>query len=236
MALQAAREKVSPAWRGDRAPREPSGESVLRALCALLGIGSVVPLLAWGFGWGSFQLWFWGVALPSQLLLLVIGLRLREERYPRLHTALRAGVVGGVIGTLGYDLVRVPFEAGGMRVFLPIDSYGILIAAERTSTPLTGFLGWAYHFSNGIGFGVSYACVALGRRWVWALPWAIFLETAFIVTPLGQLYGIQGQWAPIAVAYGGHIAYGVPLGVIVATAGRPETRLKIPVPITWVFA
>jgi hypothetical protein len=216
--------------------RRAGSEWLVRGLCALCGMGSVAPLLAWGFGWGSFQAWFWGVAVPSQMALLVVGLTAREAHWPRLHTALRAGVIGGIVGTFGYDLFRIPFEAAGLRVFLPIDSYGILLVGERTSTPLTVFLGWAYHFSNGIGFGVTYACIALGRRWLWALLWAMLLESAFILTPLGHLYGIQGKWVLIAIAYGGHLAYGAPLGKIVETAGDHTVRLKVPVPASWAFA
>ena len=74
------------------------------------------------------------------------------------------------MGTIGYDLFRLPFVASGLRVLAPIDSYGVLLLDAHTSSPLSGFAGWVYHFSNGIGFGIAYAAVALGRRrWYWAV-------------------------------------------------------------------
>lgn len=233
MRLEGAAQAGRPLTASSEPATPRRGEWPLRGLCAACGLGSVLPLLVWAFGGGSFQSWTIALALPSQLALLVSAVVATNRRYPALHTALRAGVVGGIVGTVGYDLVRAPFEAAGLRVFLPIDSYGILMLGERTSTPITDLLGWVYHFTNGIGFGITYACLALGRRWVWALPWALFLETAFIVTPLGGFYSIRGQWLAIAVAYGGHLAYGMPLGVVVEQAGKASARVKVPVPASW---
>lgn len=217
---QARTRQAEPVGAKADAPRDRT-ELVLTATCALLGLLSVAALLAWVFRLGSFRTWFLAVSAPAMVLLAGVGGVLgRTDRYPRLRSALVTGVIGGVVGTLGYDLVRVPLVAFGMRLFAPIDSYGVLIAGADSSSNLTGFLGWSYHFANGIGFGIFYAALALGRRWWWALPWAMLLETATVVTPYADIYQLSGEWNLIAIAYGAHVAYGVPLGKIVERGGH----------------
>lgn len=192
---------------------------------AALGLGPVVPLLAWVYGLGSFAVWFWAVGGPALVVLALLGWvasrprpRRAERASPgpsspdRLHTILVAGTIGGLLGTVGYDLFRVPFAAAGLRVLAPIDSYGVLLLDARTSSPLSGFAGWGYHFSNGIGFGIAYAAVALGRRWWWGIGWGLVLETATLVTPFADAYGLRGQYGMIAVAYAAHVPYGLAVG------------------------
>lgn len=115
----------------------------------------------------------------------------------------------------------------------PIDSFGVLLLGADSSNPWTGLAGWAYHFSNGIGFGVAYGIFALGRRWHWGVVWGLILETATILTPFASTYRIKGQWGLIAIAYLGHIAYGYPLGKIVQRAGSVLPRAATPLPISW---
>ena len=130
----------------------------------------------------------------------------------RLQTALVAGTIGGLIGTAGYDLFRVPFMVAGYRLLAPIDSYGVLLLGAPSSSALTGLAGWAFHFSNGVGFGIAYAVIALGRRWWWGVLWAMVLETATVLTPFVDTYALRGKWGLIAIAYAAHVFYGVPLG------------------------
>jgi hypothetical protein len=188
----------------------------ISVVCIVLGLLPVASLLAWSLDLGSFHLWFAFVSGPALVILAVIGWIL-GGRNPtsRIRVAIVAGTVGGLIGTIGYDLFRIPFAALGLRLFAPIESYGVLLLDKASSTPLTDAAGWAYHFGNGIGFGIAFAVVALGRPWWWALIWAMVLETATIVTPFASTYGIAGQWGLITIAYAAHIAYGAPLGVIV---------------------
>jgi hypothetical protein len=178
------------------------------------GLCSVVPLLAWVYGLGSFAAWFWRLAAPAALLLGLVAWRVSRpggDRYG-LRAVLVAGTVGGILGTVGYDLFRIPFVASGLRVLAPIDSYGVLLLDAPTSSPLSGFAGWAYHFSNGIGFGIAYAAVALGRRRWWGVGWAMVLETASVVTPFADSYNLRGKYGLIAIAYAAHIPYGLAIG------------------------
>lgn len=59
-----------------------------------------------------------------------------------------------LLGPIGYDVFRVPFEVlGGLRLLAPIDSDGVLLLdAARRPRPRV-WPGWSFHFANGIGFG-----------------------------------------------------------------------------------
>ncbi|MDT5354251.1 MAG: hypothetical protein QOJ56_2783 [Mycobacterium sp.] len=190
------------------------------ALCAALGLLPVSPVLAWSFGLGSFQVWFWSVTVPSLAVLAAVGVATaRSPAWHDLHTALVVGAVGGLLGTFAYDLFRIPFLLGGYRLFAPIDSYGVLILGADSSGPWTGLAGWMFHFANGIGFGITYAVIAAGRRWQWALLWGLAIETLAVASPFADMYALRGP-VLLVIAYGGHLAYGAVLGKV---AARPET-------------
>ncbi|MGA5821763.1 hypothetical protein ACPC54_28330 [Kitasatospora sp. NPDC094028] len=208
-----------------RAPAGPGGRGV-GALCALLGLLPVTPLLAWAYGPAPFAVWFWSVTVPGLALLAAIGVwSARRTHLARVHRALVVGTVGGLIGTFGYDLFRVPFALAGVRLFAPVDTYGVLALGTASSSPRTGLLGWAFHFSNGIGFGIAYAVLASGRRWQWALVWGLMIETLAVASPVAGVYDLRGAGL-ISIAYAGHLAYGAPLGLLVADPERTVRRLR----------
>lgn len=195
------------------------------AMCAVLGLLPVAPLLGWAYGLGPFWLWFLSVTVPSLVLLVACGLATAQStRYRRLHTSLVIGALGGLLGTFAYDLVRIPFLPFGYRLLAPIDSYGVLTLGAESSSPWSGVLGWMFHFANGIGFGVTYAVVAAGRRWQWAMLWGMAIETLNVASPVAGLYALRGP-ALLAIAYGGHLAYGVVLGKLVADPERTLQRM-----------
>jgi hypothetical protein len=179
----------------------------------LLAGGSISALLADLYGIAPMHLVFLLAALPSMAALLVVGASGRVN--PQLRQRIRVGAIAGAVGTLGYDLARVPFALLGQRVFAPIDSYGLLIADASASSGLTAALGWLYHLSNGVTFGIAYAAVAARRGWGWGVAWGLLLETVAIASPFADRYGLAGQAGPITVAYLGHIFYGLPLGWLV---------------------
>jgi hypothetical protein len=113
----------------------------------------------------------------------------------------------------------MPFLAFGLRLFAPISSYGLLMTNSPHSSAMTEFLGWTYNFENGIGFGIAYAILAMGRRWLWAVPFALILETSTVVTPYADMYNLRGQYTLIAIAYLGHVFYAYGLGTVVRWAG-----------------
>jgi hypothetical protein len=201
-----------------------------RAAVALCGLLSVSSLLAWVYDLGSFSTWFVACSVPSTLALAAVGWVVRDKAgYEVLRLGMVAGATGGLVGTLGYDLFRVPFVAAGYRLLAPIDSYGVLALNATHSSPVTGLAGWGYHFANGIGFGIAYGVVARGRHWGWAVLWAMVLETASVVTPFSSAYGLRGHWDVIALAYAAHLFYGIPLGLLVQRSTRWNARSPLPV-------
>lgn len=199
-------------------------------------MGSVSCLLAWVYGLGTFALWFLALSLPAMVALAALGLLTRTRGSDGLRIALVAGTVGGLVGTLGYDVFRIPFVFGGLRLFAPIDSYGVLLLGADGSSSWSDFAGWAYHFSNGICFGITYACLALGRRWPWAVLWGMVLETGTLITPFADAYAIKGKWDLIAIAYAAHLAYGIPLGLTVQRAGGAPRARPLVVPASAALA
>ncbi|MBK5306994.1 MAG: hypothetical protein JJD92_09935 [Frankiaceae bacterium] len=206
---------------------------VRRLGVALLGLASVASLLAWVYGLGPFRTWFLLTGLPAAIALPSLGVVTRRRGPDGLRLALVAGAIGGIAGTIGYDVFRVPFVVSGLRLLAPIDSYGVLLLGADGSSSWTGFAGWAYHFSNGIGFGIAYACVALGRSWRWGVLWGLVLETATIVTPFADAYALRGKWDLIAIAYAAHLFYGAPLGIIVQRAVHSDRQRPLVLP-AWV--
>lgn len=185
---------------------------------ALLGLLPVAPLLAWSYGLGSFRAWFLATTVPALLALVAVAARATD-----LRPVLACGAAGGLLGTIGYDVFRVPFVVvGGLRLLAPIDSYGVLLLGARSSSGLSGFAGWAFHLANGVGFGIAYAAVMRGRNRWWGVVWGMVLETATVLTPFASIYGIRGKWHLIGIAYAAHVAYGLPLGYVV------ERRVALP--------
>jgi hypothetical protein len=91
--------------------------------------GSVIPLLAWVYDLGSFARWSAVVGGPLVTLIVAAAMVMtRTGRWPETRRAMTAGALGGLVGTAGYDLFRVPFVYGlGLGLLAPIDSYGVLL-------------------------------------------------------------------------------------------------------------
>ena len=217
--------------------------AALRLAIAIAACSSVLPLLAWVAGVASFQAVALVVALPMLLGLLGVTAWMdRTGRWPETRSAILAGALGGALGTVAYDLVRVPFVyLLGLQLLAPIDSYGVLLTGASTSSGLTMFAGWMYHFTNGIGFGIAYAVVASRRSWRWGIVWALFLESVAVFSPFAARYGLVSDgaiaWLPIALAYGAHLPYGAIVGVFgqrapeVAVTARGWVRAPVLVAI-----
>ena len=98
------------------------------------------------------------VTLPGMVgLVALASVPTRTPRMAELQRRIKVGAVGGLVGVIGYDVVRVPFSAIGMRVFAPIDSYGLMLSGSHMASPYTNTLGWLFHLSNGVTFGQPLA-------------------------------------------------------------------------------
>jgi len=205
----------------------------LRFACVLACIPSGGALLAKMYGLASMQAVTLWAFLPCAVALVGVWAWGRRGGPTEIADALAIGVLGGLLGTFGYDLIRVPFLLAGLRVFAPIEAYGVWIAGAAQSSVWTAITGWAYHFSNGITFGVMYALVARGRHWGWGIAWAMLLETIVLVSPFGPIFNLSGNPSAIGIAYLGHVAYGLPLGLVVQRWDRTRSWLdSVPTGVT----
>jgi hypothetical protein len=202
----------SPSVASPSAATAPAGSAVRRAWFALCGLGSIATLLGHLHGLASMRTLAIAVLAPSLFAMgaLVADARRRGDR--ELLLIARAGFVGGLWGTLGYDWCRVPVHLLGQNPFVPIRAYGMWILGAPHSTALSDLVGLLYHFSNGLTFGWIYAAVALRRHWIWAVVWALALESLAVVTAFGEIFAIRYAPAALVIAYAAHVFYGAPLG------------------------
>lgn len=208
---------------------------LLRAVCFLACIPSGGALLAKVYGLASMQFGALAIALPCCIGLTAVWIWARRSGAPGLADRLTIGFIGGLLGTVAYDLIRIPFLMAGQRVFAPISAYGIWIAAADSSSRFTELIGWLYHFSNGITFGVMYALFMRDRHWALAIVWAFALETIAVLSPFARIFSLSGNYPALGIAYLGHVAYGLPLGWLVYR-WKPTLRylVKLPGWLHWI--
>ena len=190
----------------------------LRVVLFLVCLPSANAVLAEVYGVASLHDVVWFLAMPSYAILVAAWLFTRGSPNPalrRISEALVIGAVGGFVATVVYDVIRIPFVLGGMRVYVPNDTYGLWILNASASSRFTETVGWAYHFANGTTFGIMYALFMRGRHWAFGIVWAFLLETIALISPYGAIYHLAGDPWKIAIAYYGHVGYGVPLGLMV---------------------
>lgn len=161
------------------------------------------------------------VGVPCSLAMLAAWIRSRAVGDALFLLKVRAGFWGGLWGTLGYDLVRIPFHWAGQNPFPPIRSYGVWISGGAFSTPWTDGWGFFYHLSNGITFGWIYSFLLLRKHWIWAVVWGLLLETVAVYTAFGEVFRIRSAYSALGLAYAAHLFYGFPLGRLCRNPQKP---------------
>lgn len=161
------------------------------------------------------------VTLPAVVLLAVCEWFL-VRRSPLLFNRLAAGLVGGVVATLVFDLVRYPatFAMHGAPDFVPmIGQYLTHEMIGIAPSPVALVVGYAYHYMlDGALLGAAYSLTFGRGHWSWALGFAAIAAIAFDSLPQAQLlvtatgYGLVSALATWAAAF---LAAGAVLGVLV---------------------
>jgi hypothetical protein len=192
--------------------------------CFLLAIPFSFALIVKVYGLADLRGFVLYVGLPC-LALLIGTAWLSRSRVPELQSDLLVGAVGGLIGTVAYDLVRMPAVLAGYRLYGTISVFGLWLLDATRSSRYTEVAGWSYNYGNGICFGMMYALFMRGKYWGYGVLWAFALETIAVVTPFGRIFSVRN--APVLLlAYGAHIAYGVPLGRAVQNWRDTRTALS----------
>jgi hypothetical protein len=191
----------------------------------VLSASSIVCLLAEFYGLCPMRRFTLAVFLPC-----LLGLVLWSGVDRRLLFPVLFGAGCGLLAAVAYDVFRLPFvfsNEWGLRGIVPhlklfnaFPAFGAMILGEAYPRASYRFsehlLGWTYHFSNAVSFGIMYVA-AVGdprvRHWTWAVLMAVGLEIGMLATPYTRALGIPLTvtfvWATLAA----HLIFGVVLGL-----------------------
>lgn len=177
----------------------------------VVGSSSVTSLLLYFFGATSFGQGTRWILLPAAITLAVFFSWESRTGDGLVANRIAAGIWAGALATLAYDLVRVPISASGVPVFKAISYFGTVMLGETHPSLPSEIIGWSYHLSNGVGFGLMYAvAVATPRLWT-ALTWGLVLEGIMLLTPYVEVLGYRASPAFLVTTVGAHLVYGAAL-------------------------
>jgi hypothetical protein len=170
-------------------------------------------------------------------LIALMGLAVADKFFgnKNLWRGVTLGIWSGFIAAIAYDIFRLPFVFSkqlGLDSFIPamnlfkvFPRFGAMILnqpIEQTNYSLAAHLvGWIYHFSNGITFGIMYValvgCVSR-RSWAWGVVMAVGLETGMLLTPYPGYFSIPISLAFILATLTAHTIFGIVMGASVERA------------------
>jgi hypothetical protein len=202
-----------------------------RAIVFVLAATSIWCLLAEFYGLCSMRVFTLYISLPATAALSAMAAWDVGRGDGRLVRGVVIGALAGLVAAVSYDVFRLPFvfaRAWGIDAWVPpmplfkvFPRFGAMILGEPLEQPsyslAAHLVGWAYHFSNGLTFGVMYtAMIGEGtrRHWAWAVLLAVGLELAMLLTPYPNVFGIHVGPRFIAVTLAAHLIFGVVLGLV----------------------
>jgi hypothetical protein len=199
----------------------------------MLAATSIWCLLAEFYGLCSMRLFTFWILLPATAALVALAVADRNRGEGLLWRGVVIGAVAGFLAACAYDVFRFPFVIAALDrvgpdwlrlpLFKVFPRFGAMIlgqpydAATTDSqfTLLAHLIGWVYHFSNGITFGVMYMALvgdASRRSWLWAVLFATGLELAMLFTPYTTFFGIHMTARFVVVTLAAHAIFGMMLG------------------------
>jgi hypothetical protein len=196
--------------------------TAFRATALVLASLSIGCLLLYFYGVGRFDR-----ITPVLLGIEIVGLIALSRRSREHAQLLGAGLWAGCLATLAYDLVRVPLVHGGMPVFKAISYFGTVLLGVDSPTVASEILGWAFHLSNGISFGLMYAVLVKRPNVVTAILWGLLLEGVMLLTPYAEVFGYARDATFFTITIGAHAVYGFVLWL--ALTRYPLVRVRWPV-------
>ncbi len=197
-----------------------------RALVFMLAASSIWCLLAEFYGFCSMRTFTFFISLPALSLLTVLAVRDRLVGDGRLWRGVMIGAAAGFAATVAYDLFRVPFVFSrswglddvvpALPLFKVFPMFGAMILGGSSETAEAQTVGWIYHFSNGITFGIMFTALVgerLASRWLWAIAMAVGIEMALLLTPYTTTFSIPLTMTFVAVTLAAHLIFGATLGL-----------------------
>lgn len=205
-----------------------------RTLIFLLSATSIWCLLAEFYGLCSMRLFTFAILIPASLALIAIAALDRVIGEREVWRAVAIGATAGFIAACAYDLFRLPFVIAAadkigpewlrLPLFKVFPRFGALILGEPfapnqidSQFSLSAHLvGWVYHFSNGITFGVMYMALvgdATKRSWMWGIAFAAGLELAMLLSPYPSYFAIPVTIRFLFVTLSAHTLFGIVMGI-----------------------
>jgi len=201
-----------------------------RSLIFFLSAMSIWCLLAEMYHLCSMRFFTLAILIPATILLILIAIADYFAGDKRLSRAVLVGSLAGLLAAVAYDVFRLPFVFAhqwhlapyipAMNLYKPFPRFGAMILNQPVEQPsyslLTHLVGWIYHFSNGITFGIMYLAIVgnpARRSWLWAIALAAGLELAMLFTPYPGFFAITVTAAFVAVTLSAHILFGIVLGL-----------------------
>jgi hypothetical protein len=201
-----------------------------RAGVWLLAATSILCLLTEFYRICPMRFFTLAIFLPA-LGLLGIWAAIDSRRRKAIVAPVLIGAISGLLAAVSYDIFRLPFvfaRQWGLDSFVPamnlfkiFPAFGAMILGEpypQTTYALNAhLLGWAYHFTNGLTFGIMYLAMVGNpqkRHWAWAVVFAVGLELGMLFTPYTRAFGIPISSTFVVVTLTAHLIFGVVLGII----------------------
>ncbi|HDP98875.1 MAG TPA: hypothetical protein ENN22_06800 [bacterium] len=190
----------------------------------VLAVMGVVPNLfaAAQAGYAKFSVLGKYFLIPSVLIMVILIPVIYVRGFHQLTGQIMAGLGGGLLGTLGLEVVRHSgFLLGGMPGELP-KLMGVLLLDQFAQGPdiWSNLAGWGYHFWTGAAFGIIYTLLFGKGSIVKGIGYGVLIGIGFMASPaalsLGVgLFGANFGWGfPLTVTLA-HVAFGGILGFFV---------------------
>ena len=209
-----------------------------RILVFLLAATSIWSLLGEMYRLWPMRFFALAVFLPAGGALIELALHSRWRGDGQACRIIFIGAIAGFIAALAYDAFRLPFvysASWGLAALVPslplfkvFPQFGAMILGRAESNSLAAILvGWAYHFSNGVTFGVMYAAMVNGQwrsRWPVAVVFSVGLELAMLFTPYPATFGIRVTETFVVVTLTAHLIFGVTMGWLCIVLGKWMAR------------
>lgn len=205
-----------------------------RIVVFLLATTSIASLLGEMYRLWPMRFFTLAVFVPACGVLIAFALYNRLRGDGLAYRMIVIGAIAGFTAAVAYDVFRLPFVFStqwgltglfpSLPMFKVFPQFGAMILGQPDSSSLAAnLIGWAYHFSNGVTFGIMYAALVNGqwrRRWPVAIVFAVGLELAMLFTPYPATFGIRVTEAFVIVTLSAHLIFGVTMGLTSVGLGK----------------
>jgi hypothetical protein len=203
-------------------------KSLTRIIVFLLAATSIWSLLGEMYHLWPMRFFTLAVFAPACGALIAFALYDRWCGDGRAFQIIFIGAIAGLLAAVAYDIFRLPFVFSknwgltgvipSLPLFKVFPQFGAMILGQTDSGSLAAnLIGWLYHFSNGVTFGVMYAVLVNGqwrRRWPVAIVFAVGLELAMLFTPYPATFGIRVTQTFVVVTLTAHLIFGLAMGLV----------------------